>query len=390
VAAQQKRARSQSTGGPSTNNTQLQQQERKHALRQTVRKEKGEGPDPNSIVGDPQQGQMATGHNIGTPMAANEEASEALASTHRLKLKPPTCGGNYATFQEWKYEFTAYMGIQDNIYPHLLARAQRATTVLTHAELTAAAGTLEEAERWIQLANNLKHILISTTSAAAATVCRQHQAAMCREVYRQLCQHFSLPLGTRSMGYLTKLLKPTFNHNNFEESFPTWEFEVERHERDNHTQLPDQVRIAVLMNETTGPLQQHLQNARQAPTYAMIREIITEHYRTTAAFARLQQQASSVVSTNYSGVQAPTEISATGKGNKEQLQRKATRKRAQRKRKRKRKRIRLQQRLRQGKRTRKRKTSVATSERNRQRTRKEQRSQQPRKRKEPNGSMLQM
>ena len=43
-------------------------------------------------------------------MTANEEASEALASTHRLKLKPPTCGGNYATFEEWKYEFTAYMG----------------------------------------------------------------------------------------------------------------------------------------------------------------------------------------------------------------------------------------------------------------------------------------
>ena len=332
---------------------------------------------------------MATGHNIGTPTAANEEASEALASTHRLKLKPPTCGGNYATFEEWKYEFTAYMGIQDNIYHDLLARAERATTALTDAELTAAAGTLAEAERWIQLANNLKHILISTTSAAAATVCRQHQAAMCREVYRQLCQRFSLPLGTRSTGYLTKLLKPTFNHNNFEESFPTWEVEVERHERDNNTQRPDQVKIAVLMNETTGPLQQHLHlNARQAPTYAMNREIITEYYRTTAAFARLQQQASSVVSTNYSGRQAPTEISATGKGkgNKEQLQRKATRKRAQRKRKR----IQLQQRLRQGKRTRKRKTSVATSERNRQRTRKEQRSQQPRKRKEPNGSMLQM
>ena len=83
------------------------------------------------------------------------------------------------------------------------------------------------------------------------------------------------------------MLKPTFNHNNFEESFPTWEFEVERHERDNFTQRPDQVKIAVLMNETTGPLQQHLYlNARQAPTYAMNREIITEYYRTTAAFAR--------------------------------------------------------------------------------------------------------
>ena len=78
------------------------------------------------------------------------------------------------------------MGIQDNIYPDLLSRAERATTVLTDAELTAAAGTPEAAERWIQLANNLKYILISTTSAAAATVCRQHQAEMGLEVYGAL------------------------------------------------------------------------------------------------------------------------------------------------------------------------------------------------------------
>ena len=117
------------------------------------------------------------------------------------------------------------------------------------------------------------------------------------------------------MGYLTKLLKPTFNHNNFEESFSTWEFEVERFERDSNTQLPDQVKIAILMNEATGPLQQHLHlNARQAPTYPMIREIITEHSRTTTAFARLQQQASSSVGTNYNRGPAPTDISATCKG----------------------------------------------------------------------------
>ena len=240
-------------------------------------------------MGDSQQEETATGHDIGTPMAANEEATEALASTHKLKLKPPTYDGNYATVEEWKYKFKAYMGIQDNIYPDLLARAERAATVLTDAELIAAAGTPEEAERWIQLANNLKYILISTTSAAAATVCRQHQAAMGLEVYRQLCQCFSIPLGTRSIGYLTKLLKPTFNHNNFEESFSTWEFEVDRCEQDNNAQLPDQVTIAVLMNETTGPFQQHLHlNAGQAPTYPMIREIITEYQSTTGQQQLLQ------------------------------------------------------------------------------------------------------
>ena len=155
----------------------------------------------------------------------------------------------YATFEEWKYTFKAYMGIPDNIYPNLLSRAERATTALTDAELTAAAGTPEEAERWIQLANNPKYILISTTTAAAATVCRQHQTAMGLEVYRQLCQRFSTPLGTRSIGYLTELPKPTFNHNNFEEWFSTWELEVEPYERDSNTQLPDKVKIAALVNK---------------------------------------------------------------------------------------------------------------------------------------------
>ena len=87
-------------------------------------------------------------------------------------------------------------------------------------------------------------------------------------------------MGTRSIGYLTKLLKPTFDHNNFEESFSNWEFELQRYEADNTTRLPDQVKIAVLMNETRGPLQQHLHlNAGTAPTYAAIRATIMEYYR---------------------------------------------------------------------------------------------------------------
>jgi hypothetical protein len=86
--------------------------------------------------------------------------------------------GNCSASGEWKYRFTAFMGIQDNIYPDMLARAERATAVVTDAEQIATAGTPEEAERWIQLANDLKHIPISTITTAAATVYRQHQKAM--------------------------------------------------------------------------------------------------------------------------------------------------------------------------------------------------------------------
>ena len=56
-------------------------------------------------------------------------------------------------------------------------------------------------------------------------------------------------------------------------------------------QFPDQIKIAILMNETTRALQQHLHlNASATITYMGARETITEYYRTTAAFTTLQQQ----------------------------------------------------------------------------------------------------
>ena len=61
------------------------------------------------------------------------------------------------------------------------------------------------------------------------------------------------------MGYLTKLLGLTFDHNNFEESFSHREYELARFEKDNNTTRPGQVRVAILVNETSGPRQQHLQ-----------------------------------------------------------------------------------------------------------------------------------
>jgi hypothetical protein len=54
-------------------------------------------------------------------MAADAAASalaapqqEDLHNISRYKLKPPTYNGDYGTFEEWKYKFTAYMGLIDN------------------------------------------------------------------------------------------------------------------------------------------------------------------------------------------------------------------------------------------------------------------------------------
>ena len=95
-----------------------------------------------------------------------------------------------------------------------------------------------------------------------------------------------------------------------------WQDQCARDERDK-VAGPDQVKIAVLLNETIGPLQQHLQLlAGTSQTYTEIRSTIIEYYRTATAFSRMQQAQSSSVSTNFGGGTAPMDIGAKkGKGN---------------------------------------------------------------------------
>ena len=85
-------------------------------------------------------------------------------------------------------------------------------------------------------------------------------------------------------------LKPSFEEHRFEEAFASWEFEVNRYERENTVTIPDSIKIAILLNEAKGALQQHLQlTASNTRDYNTVREIITEYYRTTASFSRMQQ-----------------------------------------------------------------------------------------------------
>ena len=85
---------------------------------------------------------------------------EQVASQHKIKVRPPTYDGSYTTFEEWKYKFKAYMGVQHEVYPRFLERAEQAgATQLTQQLIRDAASTLEEAEEWVQLDNNLKYIL---------------------------------------------------------------------------------------------------------------------------------------------------------------------------------------------------------------------------------------
>ena len=174
----------------------------------------------------------------------------------------------------------------------------------TKGQLETAAPSQAVAEQWIQLSNNLHCILLSTCDGPASTICRQNAQGNGFETWRPLHLRYSIPRGTRSVGYLTRLLKPQLDEQKFEESFTTWQFQRAKYEQDNHTLLPDAVEMALLLNETKGPLQQHLQ-------------LQAGYYRAASSSNRLQAITSR--NSNNRGP-APMDIRATwynkGKGNK--------------------------------------------------------------------------
>ena len=170
---------------------------------------------------------MATASTDGAQQATTTQedgtTAQSIVNMHRYKMQPPEFTGEYGTFEEWKYKFQAYMGLMDNTLPQLLENAENSTTIIRDADLVAAASATEEANKWKVEATDLRYILINICSGAAATTCRQHQSQNGFEIYRQLCVRLSIPLGTRLIGYLTILLKPTFDMNNFEETFSQWD-----------------------------------------------------------------------------------------------------------------------------------------------------------------------
>jgi len=89
----------------------------------------------------------------------------------------------------------------------LIAQAEASQQTIADQLLTDGAASPAEGQLWTRLAAELQFILVSTTKAVAATVCRQTGInANGFETWRQIHRRFSIPVGTRSIGYLTKLL----------------------------------------------------------------------------------------------------------------------------------------------------------------------------------------
>ena len=103
-----------------------------------------------------------------------------------------------------------------------------------------------------------------------------------------------IPTGTRGVGYLARLLKPDIQCQQLRLILHSLGAQLNRFETDNQAAPPDRVKVAIILNETNGPPQQHLQlQAGTNPTYSQVRTAIMEHYKSITAFSKMQVAQSS-------------------------------------------------------------------------------------------------
>ena len=95
------------------------------------------------------------------------------------------------------------------------------------------------------------------------------------ESWRLLWERYRPATRAKGTSRLATILYWKFNPKDFQNSFNEWENEINRYDSEATSIFPDEIKIGILVNNTTGPLQQHLQlNTDILPSYQDIRAII--------------------------------------------------------------------------------------------------------------------
>jgi len=196
---------------------------------------------------------------------------------------PKEFSGKREDFEEWAYKLRAYMSLINPDYNvHMIALQDKEDEV-SQDMFKKRDGS--EDTTLVQLAVHLQWMLVTLCTGSASAFLRRETGQNGFESYRKLCQRYMIPGNAKSVGRLSKILRPNLNNGSFEDSFSSWEDEIQKYEKETKSTLSDDVKVAVLLSETRGPLQEHLRlNASTMSNYNDVKDIIVQYFRTKSNF----------------------------------------------------------------------------------------------------------
>ena len=205
---------------------------------------------------------------------------------------PKKYGGQPELWEDWPWNFKAYVSVHNSLAAELLTKSEVAEEPITDALLVNS--DEDVAKELVKFRRQLHYLLALLTKDSAKLVVRQLLGVNGFETWKQLSRQFSLPGATRHVGLLCRVLKPSFSEQTFEQDFQQWEAGKTTYETQTGTLLPDSVLVAILLNETSGTLQQHFRlNAATLKTYQDVRRVIVQYHQSQHVLKQTTLPASS-------------------------------------------------------------------------------------------------
>ena len=195
---------------------------------------------------------------------------------------PKPFSGKAEDWDDFSFKFKAYMVMKNADYVTIFSGAEKSTGVITDQHFIIEGDLKEDL---VKLSRELQYMLIHLCEGSSTNLLRQTENSHGAESWRRLHAHYMPSQAMSSMGRLASLIDFNFSTNSFENDFVLWESELQKYEKETSSTLPDSVKIAVLMNKTTGDIQRHVRlNASRLTRFADVRETILTYFKALRSF----------------------------------------------------------------------------------------------------------
>ena len=190
-------------------------------------------------------------------------------------------GNNFLSFAD---RFKCMMILENVLYEEMFRVAESTEDSITDESFLRADGSMNQEK--LSLSKRLKCFVVLHCDASIDPVLQAHTTEHGLELWRRLNERFDAKSRMTSMGRLSKIISMQFDTTNLETQLVLWEQEISKYEVETQSPLPDSIKIAVLINGTTGPLQEWIQlNGSNMQVYTNVRTSIVNYVRSKKTFS---------------------------------------------------------------------------------------------------------
>ena len=193
---------------------------------------------------------------------------------------PPVYSGESEKWDDWSWQLKSYVSLYKPSAQFMMDRLEGRDEVCTDQHIEDYETTNAPGQALIAFSRQLHYLLAQITDGPARLVVRLNEGGNGFETWRKLYDRFSLPDRARGVSLLSRLLDFKLRDATFEADLTEFISLKNKHEKATGKPLDDDLLVTLMVNKTSGSLQQHLRlNVDALTTFSDVLSITKQYYQ---------------------------------------------------------------------------------------------------------------